>query len=218
MQTLAGDDFNTEGGSFGGDSEILKLENRWSYITRSFRQWVLSKTLTALSLSQGPEPWRHETVAKKWFAQYELVTKATSADRGDNIGNEYWRSLQKSFCSDGSKSDKSSDFRRKVMEEANLFLLLLRRHAVGSLGGPLVRTKDRNNLCLATRSARVGDEIWFLRGSKMPCVLRPRLSNGQYNFIGEAYVHNFMQGEYFLQEPSALNETGFTISQTIVIE
>jgi hypothetical protein len=217
MQTLAGDDFNTEGGSFGGESEILKLENRWSYITRSFRHWLLSKTLAAF-VSQGPEPCRYEAVAKKWFSQYELVTKSTSADRGDNIGNEYWTSLQKAFCSDGSKSDKSSDIRRTVAEEANLFRLLLRRHAVGSLGGPLVRTKNRNKLCLATRSARIGDEIWFLQGSRMPCVLRPVLSNGRYTFIGEAYVHNFMQGEYLLQEPGALSETGFTISQTIVIE
>jgi hypothetical protein len=218
MQTLAGDDFNTEGGSFGGESEILKLENRWSYITRSFRQWLLSKALAALSMLQGPEAWRYEAVAKKWFAQYELVTKSTSADTGDNVGHEYWRSLQDAFCSDGSKLDKPLDFRRRVEEEANLFRVLLRRHAIGLLDGPLARTKDRNNLCLATRSARVGDEIWFLRGSRMPCVLQPALSKGRYTFIGEAYVHNFMQGEYFLQEPNASDETGFTKSQTIVIE
>jgi hypothetical protein len=218
MQTLAGDNFEIEGGSFEGYSEVLKLETRWSYITRSFRQWVLSKALDALQSLLGPEPERYKTLGDVWYAQYELVTKSISADRGDNTGIEYWRSMQEHFSLDGPKHSRFFDLQNTVKKEAELFRLLLRRHAIGSLGGTLARTRDHDNLCLVRRSAQIGDEIWFVQGSKMPMVLRSGSRSGRYTFIGEAYVHNFMQGEYFLQEPNAIGTDGFTQTQIIEVE
>lgn len=49
---------------------------------------------------------------------------------------------------------------------------------------------------LASRSARQGDEVWILHGSKIPSVLRKR-PDGSYEFQGEAYVHGLMNGEFF---------------------
>jgi len=39
-----------------------------------------------------------------------------------------------------------------------------------------------------------GDEIWFLHGAAAPVILRP-LASGNYQFVGEAYVHGVMYGE-----------------------
>ena len=36
----------------------------------------------------------------------------------------------------------------------------------------------------------------MLAGARIPFVLR-KAHNGEYDLIGEAYVHGFMQGEYF---------------------
>jgi hypothetical protein len=45
-------------------------------------------------------------------------------------------------------------------------------------------------------SAKEGDEIWILAGLRLPFVLR-KAREGLYDLVGEAYVHGFMQGEYF---------------------
>jgi hypothetical protein len=39
-----------------------------------------------------------------------------------------------------------------------------------------------------------GDEIWFLHGATAPAILRP-LASGNYQFVGEAYVHGVVYGE-----------------------
>lgn len=218
MQTLAGDCFNTDGVSFGVWSDVLKLEDRWTYITRSYRQWVLSKVMTALVLSQGLKVAPYHELAETWYAQYEVVTKGTSADTGDNTGREYWEELLQCFMPESSETERASNLRSKTEKNAGLFQTLMRRHSTGMLDGPLARTRERNTLCLVLRSGQAGDEVWFLRGSKMPLVLRPKGGNGRYSFVGEAYVHNFMQGEYFLQDLGAMDEDRFTKSETIIIE
>ncbi|KAH6651675.1 heterokaryon incompatibility protein-domain-containing protein [Truncatella angustata] len=44
-----------------------------------------------------------------------------------------------------------------------------------------------------------GDEVWVLRGGKIPFVLRPSENDGEteYTFIGQGYVQGAMQGEIF---------------------
>lgn len=49
---------------------------------------------------------------------------------------------------------------------------------------------------LAPRSARQGDEVWIVHGSKTPLVLRNQ-PDGFYQFLGEAYTHGLMVGEFF---------------------
>jgi hypothetical protein len=54
----------------------------------------------------------------------------------------------------------------------------------------------------------VGDEIWVLAGYPTPVILRPA-GNGNHKFMGQAYVHGAMHGEYV---------TGDVIFQDIVLE
>jgi hypothetical protein len=49
----------------------------------------------------------------------------------------------------------------------------------------------------------VSDKVLLLKGAFTPFVLRP-LPNGQYQMVGEAYVHGMMHGEW-LQQPRAAN-------------
>ena len=51
----------------------------------------------------------------------------------------------------------------------------------------------KGNFGLCPSNGRKGDEIWLLEGARVPFILRP----GQhgYTFIGESYVHGFMDGE-----------------------
>lgn len=51
-----------------------------------------------------------------------------------------------------------------------------------------------NFLGMGPRSTREGDQVWVLKGTNVPFVLRP-LSDGQFSLVGEAYVHGIMYGE-----------------------
>lgn len=45
-------------------------------------------------------------------------------------------------------------------------------------------------------STRKGDEVWILQGARVPYVLRP-LGERKYELVGEAYIHDIMNGETF---------------------
>ncbi|KAK4204702.1 heterokaryon incompatibility protein-domain-containing protein [Triangularia verruculosa] len=54
-------------------------------------------------------------------------------------------------------------------------------------------------LCLLPRNTELGDQLYILRGGRVPVILRPR-SDGTVEFVGEAYVHGIMDGEAFKPE------------------
>ena len=62
---------------------------------------------------------------------------------------------------------------------------------------------------LAPKSARKDDEVWIVRGSKIPLLLRKQ-AEGTYRFIGEVYIHGLMNGELFEKNH------GMTIQQVVL--
>ena len=59
---------------------------------------------------------------------------------------------------------------------------------------PRVYFRTRSTLGVGQTSVRAGDEIWLLYGATAPVILRS-LPNGNYRFMGEAYVHGIMYGK-----------------------
>lgn len=59
----------------------------------------------------------------------------------------------------------------------------------------LFRTQEKR-LGLAPIGAKVGDQVWFLSGARVPFVLR-KVENERFELVGEAYVHGCMRGEAF---------------------
>ena len=78
----------------------------------------------------------------------------------------------------------------------------LRRVQEVTWGRALIKTKY-NHLGLAHETVQEGDSICILYGCSVPVILRQRPKainadqNAQYNFIGECYVHDMMEGEAF---------------------
>lgn len=70
----------------------------------------------------------------------------------------------------------------------------------------LALTGTRRALALTPLSAKSGDEIWILFNGRTPYVLR-RKEQGYY-FVGESYLHGFMDGELFLRD----KEEGIDVS------
>jgi hypothetical protein len=50
---------------------------------------------------------------------------------------------------------------------------------------------------VASGNVEVGDQVWLLKGSKVPVVLRPAGQSNSWTLIGDAYVHGIMYGDNF---------------------
>jgi hypothetical protein len=59
---------------------------------------------------------------------------------------------------------------------------------------------ERGYVGLAPLNAETGDAIIIIYGAIVPFIVR-HLSNGQSEFVGEAYVHGIMDGEYIEKNP-----------------
>jgi Heterokaryon incompatibility protein (HET) len=62
----------------------------------------------------------------------------------------------------------------------------------------IARTKQ-GFLCLVPDLTQIGDQIWLFRGGRVPLVIRNG-EKGQWDLIGEAFVHGIMNGERFDDE------------------
>lgn len=62
---------------------------------------------------------------------------------------------------------------------------------------PLRRVVSTANgyLGLVPRTAQEGDQVWLFSGGRTAYILRPTSRQGEFTFIGEAYVHGVMDGE-----------------------
>jgi hypothetical protein len=78
----------------------------------------------------------------------------------------------------------------------------------------LALTGTRRALALTPLSAKSGDEIWILFNGRTPYVLRKIDGEEQgYYFLGESYLHGFMDGELFLRD----KEGGIDVSVKPVV-
>lgn len=48
---------------------------------------------------------------------------------------------------------------------------------------------------LVPEETQVGDEIWLLKGCRVPLVLRSRAIGGGYELMGDSLIHGIMYGE-----------------------
>ncbi|KAF1965201.1 hypothetical protein BU23DRAFT_490249, partial [Bimuria novae-zelandiae CBS 107.79] len=64
---------------------------------------------------------------------------------------------------------------------------------------------------MCSLSVKPGDEVWMVRDSAAPLILR-RVEGAeeQYQLVGEAYVHGFMNGE-MLEENYGLVDGSVTL-------
>lgn len=58
---------------------------------------------------------------------------------------------------------------------------------------------ENGYLALLPAGTEMGDRIILAKGGRVPLVVRPRKTKGEYTFVGEAYVHGIMDGEGFYE-------------------
>ncbi len=63
--------------------------------------------------------------------------------------------------------------------------------------GVLCYLDNLKTLGIVNKSVKPGnDEVWLLEGGRTPFLLRRIHGSHEYKFLGEAYIHGIMHGEY----------------------
>lgn len=92
-------------------------------------------------------------------------------------------------------------FHREILDP----ILSFEQMSMYSLQRRLVITA-KGFMGLVSRSGEVGDEVWILRGARVPFILR-RLETGTYQLLGEVYLHGYMNGEVFTRDGMNVEES-----------
>ncbi|KAL1881393.1 hypothetical protein VTK73DRAFT_4153 [Phialemonium thermophilum] len=72
------------------------------------------------------------------------------------------------------------------------------KYSMQSLERMLGVTK-KGYLCLLPKGTVIGDQVFLLKGGRVPVVLRS-LENGSFSLVGEAYIHGAMDGKMFKED------------------
>ncbi|KAI0121013.1 heterokaryon incompatibility protein-domain-containing protein [Xylariales sp. AK1849] len=84
-------------------------------------------------------------------------------------------------------------------ERGSLYTAYLKRTIARNRGLSLFVTQDQL-IGSAPCTISDGDIICVLLGGEVPVVLRPTVEDAKYEFIGECYLHGFMDGESLVEE------------------
>jgi hypothetical protein len=135
--------------------------------------------------SRGNDFWR-TAVGDRLFETDHLLRRANEADLE---GLRRWLPMMLSAMKKGADPPLEAWLRTIIsfIYERSMFLT------------------EKSHLGLCYPACQPGDEIWILHGGRVPFILRPidqsyeqGLQHGdQYKFMGDSYLHGFMDGEVF---------------------
>jgi hypothetical protein len=74
-------------------------------------------------------------------------------------------------------------------------------------GRRLFKTKN-DFIGMGTISIQPGDQVWLIRDSLVPLILRPVSDSDTFRLVGEAYLHGFMHGEMLDAQWGTEEKTG----------
>lgn len=121
------------------------------------------------------------------WAACETVIAFHESPRGTWIpkaDTEMLKQLVGMFLREAEQNDFLSDAYKQYLELFKYFATYRRPLAIGDA-----------YVGIGPSHAQVGDLVFVVAGGPVPLILRPSGSSNTYNLIGEAYVHNCMDGQ-----------------------
>lgn len=124
---------------------------------------------------------------------YDMLLKLFKTVIGESaLGRQYLSKQPLSqMMSPRQSIDVDGPFHKMCSEQSDRFFVHCK-----CAGRKVIRTWE-HLLGLSLPSVEVGDQIWILKGARVPVVLRPVQGRDRYHFMGDAYVHGYTFGEVF---------------------
>ena len=155
-----------------------------------------------LDLPQREGLFNLRDLQEAWLGGWIIQEEEMGASRDDFekymwTQEDLWKAFARAVCADISKGDDGTTPVRLDenygWNQENLRVLLVGTMQEVLLHRVFVATSLRH-FCLAQEDAQVGDVLFAAIGAEIPFLLRPR-DGEYYEFVGECYVHGFMDGE-----------------------
>lgn len=154
------------------DSEEISKNNERSPSAEAFQSWIINSIglWVADALKTGKEADSANESARQFFTQLYPDTEIEvpkEIEEDDQAFTQYHQQRMLPFV----QSTRRKVHGRKFFKTQNEFL------GMGS------------------RSVQSGDQVWLIRDSKTPLILRPKPDTQDFLLVGESYLHGFMHGE-----------------------
>jgi hypothetical protein len=161
----------------------------------------------AMSTGQCPreiEPAKYQQSVRRWYL-WQVAKNTTLKSNGKNEA-EYKRLLDKAQemgLNDWMPSWAEVENWDGDPWEGDRSVTALYR--IGSTFGFRRRLflTEKGNLGHSTLETAPGDEVWLLKGARVPFVLRPVEGTDTYQIVGETYLHGYMHGEMLTDDVKA---------------
>lgn len=146
-----------------------------------------------------PAPFSFAKCFQSWFINMiglwvaDAVGKDTEIDTANDSARQFFAELYPNTEIDVPEECQESDEAFTSYHETQM-LPFVRSVEPKMYGRRFFQTSSK--LCgVGSRSVQDGDQVWLVRDSRTPLILRPRPGNEEFSLVGEAYVHGFMHGE-----------------------
>jgi hypothetical protein len=137
----------------------------------TFRELVF--TVATLAVAEKSESWRGFSSQLRQYDEIVLASGGSAVAADDEPEHQDVKDVV------AGKSQLFTQMFARVCSHRRLF-----KTSLGFLGfGPA--------------SLRLGDQVWMLRGAKVPFALRDRPGTSEFELMGETYLHGFMYGRMF---------------------
>lgn len=142
------------------------------------------------SFAKGFQAWIINLIGQ-WVA--DVVQRGMEVDAASESARQFFAQLY---------SDTQIEVPEEAQGDAEAFTLYHRKRML-----PFVRSIEAkvygrklfqtgNNLVgMGSCSIQADDQVWLIRDSRTPLILRPKSGTQDFVLVGEAYLHGFMHGE-----------------------
>jgi hypothetical protein len=163
-----------------------------------WRAMMMDSEETAQSINHPPaslfarrfQSWIIDRIGL-WVA--DAVHKGMEVDAASESARQFFAQLY---------PDPKIQVPEEIQGDAEAFTLYHRKRMLAFVGSIEAKVSGRKLFLTGNKFVGMGphsiqadDQIWLIRDSKTPLILRPKSGTQHFLLVGEAYLHGFMHGE-----------------------
>jgi hypothetical protein len=174
-----------------GDTSLDREQPAAKALGDGFKDFVILRTAPYIDRVEGDDEILTRASVASMLKEMNCASEMPSMDDVDQF---YQMHLKEELAlKEGAPNSEHGAYITRLRELNHSALLFLEVGNLICIARRFFRT-GRGLLGLGQPSCLQGDEIWLIKNSSVPLMLRPT-GDGTYTFVGECYIQGFMHGE-----------------------